>query len=482
MDRIPPEQPPYAASQYPPTPPKERPVFSLRDRLMTALAFLAGLLVITVFWRDVVPRLGVLLIAAATVGLFVWYFGERVTQYNRAGLALLCGGVLLAFSLMTNHSMALYFLNLLAVYLLLGLGMFLVSAGGEMDAARPRALLTAFLGSVASLFRNLDKPVLALIPPKGKGGWIPKVFVGLLISWPVAGVVLVLLSSADAVFSGLIDSFLRLNPMRVIARVVYAMVYAFLFYSFLYAAGHRRVKKDYVRLYEKTPPAFDGIVPLTLTLLLTLIYAVFVCIQLTYLFGGHPPAGLSYAEYARRGFFELFFITGLNIAVLLLSLTLSRRDSRVYTALRVTGGLMMGFTLVILASAVTRMLLYVSVYGLSGLRFLVLWGECVLFLFIVFSLVKLFRPDFRSFRFFAGTALVLYLALSFCPMDALIAGYNVNRFNAGEPVDCGYLATLSQDALPAARRLPDSPEKEEVLRQLERKRDEERGDFFGFSF
>jgi len=55
---------------------------------------------------------------------------------------------------------------------------------------------------------------------------------------------------------------------------------------------------------------------IVLNILLTsilVIYTIFIAIQFRYLFSsGALPYGLNYAEYARRGFFELVFLSVLN--------------------------------------------------------------------------------------------------------------------------------------------------------------------------
>src|SRR3712207_1338717 len=57
--------------------------------------------------------------------------------------------------------------------------------------------------------------------------------------------------------------------------------------------------------------------------LLDALFLAFVAVQVRYLFGGAErvveTAGLTYAEYARRGFFELVTVTALVLPLLLLA-------------------------------------------------------------------------------------------------------------------------------------------------------------------
>ena len=107
---------------------------------------------------------------------------------------------------------------------------------------------------------------------------------------------------------------------------------------------------------------------------LVLLFAAFVAVQFRYFFGGDAlisqTAGLSYADYARKGFFELVTVSALVLPVLLSANALLRRDTsnavRVY---RVLASTLLVLLAVIMYSAIARMRLYQSAYGLSTDRF-----------------------------------------------------------------------------------------------------------------
>lgn len=110
----------------------------------------------------------------------------------------------------------------------------------------------------------------------------------------------------------------------------------------------------------------------TVLLVVDLLFAAFVALQLTYLFGGRDTmalAGLTYAEYARRGFFELVLVTLLaGLLVVTLDLAVACR-SRVQLGGELA---LLGLTGVVLISALVRLRLYQSMYGWTELRFVVL--------------------------------------------------------------------------------------------------------------
>ena len=110
--------------------------------------------------------------------------------------------------------------------------------------------------------------------------------------------------------------------------------------------------------------------------LLGLLFLAFVAVQVRYLFGGAErvvsTAGMTYAEYARRGFFELVTVTAIALPTLLLAHWLLRADDRRgERTFGILAGTLVALLFVVMASALQRMYLYVDEYGLTQLRFYV---------------------------------------------------------------------------------------------------------------
>ncbi|MGW1737848.1 DUF4153 domain-containing protein [Nocardia sp. NPDC001965] len=190
------------------------------------------------------------------------------------------------------------------------------------------------------------------------------------------------------------------------------------------------------------------------------VFAAFVGAQLMALFGGdgyvQRTAGLTYAEYARSGFWQLSTVTVLTLAVILFVLQRAARDSAADR--RWLRGLLSAvsvLTLVMVASALGRMWTYQEAYGFTVLRLLV--GTCELWLGIVYILVIVAVSRLESAwlpRAAAGTAVAALLALSALNPEGLIARENIDRWERGEEIDLDYLAGLSADIVPAIDRLP----------------------------
>ena len=181
------------------------------------------------------------------------------------------------------------------------------------------------------------------------------------------------------------------------------------------------------------------------------LFAAFVALQLTTLFGGDEhvlrTAGLTYAEYARQGFGQLMAAAALTLAVI----ALARRDG---LALRILLGLLCALTLVVLASALKRLELYEEAFGFTRLRLLA--HAAILWLAALFAAVAaagaLHRTAWLPRATVALSALAA-LAFALANPDARIAERNVARFEATGRIDREYLAKLSPDAAPALARV-----------------------------
>ncbi|WP_280430322.1 DUF4153 domain-containing protein [Nocardia brasiliensis] len=194
---------------------------------------------------------------------------------------------------------------------------------------------------------------------------------------------------------------------------------------------------------------------------LTVLFTVFVIAQFVALFGGDDyvqrTAGLTYAEYARTGFWQLSVVSILTLAVLLVVLRWADQATagdRMW--LRALLSAVAVLSLIIVASALGRMWTYQQAYGFTVLRLLV--EVCELWLGLVYLLVLAAVLSLRRMwlvRTVLGTAMATVLALAVVNPERLIADQNIDRWQQGKPFDVGYLTVLSPDSLPAIDRLPE---------------------------
>ncbi|WP_459549841.1 DUF4153 domain-containing protein [Nocardia sp. X0981] len=295
----------------------------------------------------------------------------------------------------------------------------------------------------------------------GAGARRRRLGVSVAVTLILLAVFVPLLTGADALFAAFVDGLVPRMDGTTATRwvVVFAL------------AGTGSLSAMYLLAATPAPAgAHPKVPPRTLTRpewglpvgALTVLFALFVGTQLVALFGGDDyvqrTAGLTYAEYARGGFWQLSAVTVLTLAVILPVLHRAVRDSAADRLwLRVLLCAISGLTLVIIASALGRMWTYQQAYGFTVLRLLV--GTCELWLGIVYVLVMIAVLRLEATwlpRSALGTAVAALLTLAVLNPEALVASENIDRWQRGKELDVAYLAGLSVDIVPALDRLPES--------------------------
>jgi hypothetical protein len=277
---------------------------------------------------------------------------------------------------------------------------------------------------------------------------------GVVLALPLLLVFGGLFMAADAVFADLVVDFLRIDLERLASHLVLVGFFGWV------AAGYTYGFTTGTRLPVLQPLAARrpslGLTEVGIALgLLAALFAVFVAVQFRYLFGGaalvEVTPGLTYAEYARRGFFELVVVVALMLPVLLAADWLLRRERpRDDAVFRTLTAVQLVLLVGVLASALQRMRLYLEAYGLTEARFyatsFLLWLTVVLVWFVATVL----RGRRRWFAFGAlVSAFILAALLQAVNPDAIIVRTNLARAQAGAELDAAYISHLSADAAPA---------------------------------
>ncbi|MEW5989427.1 MAG: DUF4173 domain-containing protein, partial [Chloroflexota bacterium] len=286
---------------------------------------------------------------------------------------------------------------------------------------------------------------------------------GLLLAAPVLLVFTILLASADPIFADSVERLLNLDLLPNLAEWAWrgllivaagwfmagGLVYAF--GRPASAAGPGALETAVGNLGRAFAIGF--VEAATVLSLVNLLFLSFVTIQFTYLFGGQTNIrldGYTYAEYARRGFFELVAVAALTLALILTLNWLTRRPlpQHVY-GFNGLGSVMVSLVLVILASAFQRLRLYEATYGYTELRLYVYVFMGWLALTLAWFLVTLWwRPGLFAIGLMVA-AMGFLATLDVINPDAFIVRQNLARYQATGDLDADYLTTLSDDAVPA---------------------------------
>jgi hypothetical protein len=317
-----------------------------------------------------------------------------------------------------------------------------------------------------------------------QGRQVAAVARGLAIGLPLLALFGGLFVAADAVFRSLLfESIgdLRHLWLHLLIAAGIAWVSCGLLRDLLATRDEQRLVAAELAGVRTRRLALSGQIEVAIVLaIVNVVFAAFVAVQIRYLFGGRSLVEsrlhLTYAEYARHGFFELVAVSLLVLPLLFGAHALLRHRSPFSLRLvQALSAVLIALSLVVMASALERMRLYQREYGLTELRLyatgLIIWLGFV-FVWLAATVVRA-RP-----RLFVTGALVsgfvATLALNIVNPDALIARTNLDRPH----VDVAYLGKLSDDAVPVLlERLQTLPTRLRVplARELLRRGDDPQG-------
>lgn len=259
------------------------------------------------------------------------------------------------------------------------------------------------------------------------------VFLGLLLAVPVLAVILPLLSSADAGFehlTGTLVQYIQDHLLIVLLRMALAVPVSLYLYGLAFGSvSGKNTDKVQVEALRKTGQSIRQIPNATVCTVLTvvcLIYLLFMGIQGNYLFAafaGRLPGDFTYAEYARRGFFELCQIGIWNLMILGCAGLFSKSRCREHRGLCVLFSLLSVLNLLLIATAVSKMGMYISVYGLTVRRILplvfMIWMALVFLCVIIRQ-----RKVFPMARVCVMAGAVLFCLLCVLPVEQWTEAYN----------------------------------------------------------
>lgn len=297
---------------------------------------------------------------------------------------------------------------------------------------------------------------------------------GVLLALPVLAGFTFLLMSADSVFASYIDDLfslqLPIDSMAFVQRSIVIVIVAWSCAGGLLVALTRTTPRLSASSVTGELPAEGDTQPLllprqsvqllgnteavTVLTLVDMLFGGFIGIQAAYFFGGLDTlnrTGMTYAEYARRGFFELLAVACLTLGMLWMMTIVTRRDQpRQRYAFNATSTMLIVLVLGLLASAFQRMLLYEQAFGYTRLRIYTLSFMIWLAVVLVLFMIALLREKPSLFTFGGFVSALVYLALlNIVNPDAMIVRENVARYQESGKLDADYLTRLSADATPA---------------------------------
>jgi uncharacterized membrane protein YhdT len=329
-----------------------------------------------------------------------------------------------------------------AICLLLLLGTSIGADGKDLNTTFPTLGSRIFLAMghllfVPGFFRNESETNQAGVARRR----LIAVARGAVLCVPVMLIVGILLASADPIFRSWFD--LTAVLQHVVLIVIGAWVVVGLF----------RVSSAKEPSAPLPAPPSLGIVEAACVLGgLCTLYATFVIAQFVALSGGGRHVlvthGLTYAQYARSGFFQLLACAAITLIVLLSVRACANPAHPVLIAL---AGMTVALTICIVIVAIRRLQLYEAVFGLTMLRLACL--VVAVWIGIVFVLLGttihhrgLPRQWFPAAVMLSG---LIFIGLwSISNPASIVAQTNLHRAEHGQRFDINQAASLGPDAVP----------------------------------
>ncbi|KPU42962.1 hypothetical protein OXPF_37310 [Oxobacter pfennigii] len=430
-----------------------------RDRIHTVIfAFLVGMAFDYLFY-DKYPGLSFTIFGVLLMGFFFYSARERINYKRKTGWFVLAVIFLLSSNFAIRSNSFLATLNALCVPLLTVAYTILVT-NEKPDWSKPSFIIKMAERIFYLSFLNVLKPFIFLkqLTAKKEKGEINKtrrsILIGLLASLPVLIFVVPLLSSADMVFNHYIRNmadifdFIKMDNLFIhiiLTGGVFLYVFGYA-WSFKFSDANR----EYPELEKEGN--IDPTVIITMLGVMNAVYLLFTIIQFSYLYGGAEgmvPQGFTYAEYARRGFFELVAVTMINFAILITAMRVAKNDNIKLN--RVLNGFLSAlviFTCNMLFSAHYKMSMYEEAYGYTELRIYVHIFMLLMFILFILAMVKIWHVRFQFFKVSFTCAVLIYVALNFMNVHSIIARNNIERYYATGNIDIMYLLNLSYDSVP----------------------------------
>ncbi len=420
--------------------------------VIVGAAVAVGALFYALVWS--VGGLGVNLLLVQAAFVAATFFLARRTGHEMADEAWVPAVTSLAFAAAFALFASPFALDVALVGFLASQAVFLLYAiGHHADFHHPFTFVhTAFFLTPIHVISRIGIVRAVPLPrsmPKNTRG----VIFGLLALLPILLVFALLFASADPLFGNYFGSLLDVDSVptgvKHLIGVAFwscaaAAVFGLAFWKRQEFAAHLRPD---ARWHTESTVILGGVI---------LLFAAFLVVQATYLFGGETAfhaTGYTFSEYARRGFNEL-----VAVATIVLFLFLSLRyfhGDRADKTLRALHAVLFGETLLVLLSAVVRMNLYVQAYGYTTPRLFTYWFLTMVAALLVLAFVHLLK-GLEQPRFIRQGLIVtaaFALGFVFSAPDALSFRLNADRVVAAETIDARDVYASSADAYPTMKSL-----------------------------
>ena len=463
--------PPYYASYVPRNKTPEYHEFksrvtSSKGLIISILSIILCILFLeTIFFQP--PGIAAPIYLAAFYYSIYYFFRENAALLNKTAVLLTIPAMLMAVSFFIHFNPStrwitwLTLIGIICIQLIL-LGNLQIKSLFSLDT-----IVKVILNLFAKPFTNIPMPFYSFGILRNKKSAVAKnvlyALIGVLVAIPVAAILMALFVQADEVFAASVKSlknFIGLDFNRITINIFLGLPSGIFLGAALLGLKYEKHKE---KTLKDVGSCIEPVITGTFLTIINIFLISFVGFQFMYLFGGTAnikTSGIGYAEYARRGFFELCTASAIIFAIALFVIVMTKKKNEKLSIWVSLGTVVLcAGDGVLLISAVKRMFMYISAYGLSIKRILTLWLMAVIGLCLLWMIIKCFKIGLDVTKWIGVTVIVGVCILSLTNIEKIIAEYNVNSYlqNPDKPSVIFYLNQLSYTVAPQLKKLQDLP-------------------------
>lgn len=298
-----------------------------------------------------------------------------------------------------------------------------------------RDFFTSLLIRPFSGFGKAPRAAVSLFKGTKRAKTLLYVLIGLLIALPLTLIAVALLMRSDRAFERIVEEILSCLPRinaSLFVQILFGVPVGFFLFGMMHSMNVRveeRADSAPSCRFMPAAAAYAAVTPICV------FYLIYILSQLRYLtaaFGGELPSGLSFSEYARRGFFELCAVALINLCVIIALQAFTRRgenDARP-KGLKAYTTILCVFSLLLTVCAFSKMALYIRSMGMTWLRVYTSWFMLVMAAAFILITVQQFK-EIKFWRIMFAAFTVMLGVLCFSNVDAIIARSNWQAYEQG---------------------------------------------------
>jgi len=391
----------------------------------------------------------------SVVGIYFLKHGElRILSVECIALALLVSMVFVCTS-----NTAVILCGVAASFLLA-----LVAFDGTVNgkASGNRETIGIFYSALSTMSNSWTAVRSMFLKGNGEKKNVGKIFIGLACAFPVLCIVIPLLIMSDDAFSGMMK-----NMFSGAGELIFKVIIGLFMSSFVVSYGFSLKSKRFSKMSKKEFAGVENIYVISFLSAIAVAYLMYLFSQLAYFFSAFssilPDGEITYAQYARKGFFEMCIIALINLGIVFLALLISKKNNgKVSHGIKALTTFIAIFTLIIISTAISKMVMYIDNYGMTEKR--VTTSAFMIFLGIVFISV-IMRIYIRKINIVKTALLVggvIVLLLGTVNVNNICASYNYESYKSGKlkTIDVNALYELGDEGIPYIVKLADSEDEE----------------------